>query len=118
MIKRITDGWTPKYYLYERVITADDVARFYGACIAKMFMGNRSMDQIFCSREFFDAVPPIQEAMPNNALEDLTVCLHYSDDWECTDNWDDIYDGPGPVLGGNEHDQITARAIPCVKENS
>jgi hypothetical protein len=32
--------------------------------------------------------------MPRNALENLTVCLHYSDDWECTDNWDDIYDDP------------------------
>jgi hypothetical protein len=32
--------------------------------------------------------------MPNNALEDLTVCLHYSDDWDCKDDWDDIYDDP------------------------
>jgi hypothetical protein len=52
------------------------------------------MNQIFCSREFFNAVPPIQEAMPKNALEDFTVCLHYSNDWGCTNNWDDIYDDP------------------------
>jgi hypothetical protein len=26
--------------------------------------------------------------------EDLTVCLHYSDDWECKDDLDDIYDDP------------------------
>jgi hypothetical protein len=94
MTKRIADGWTPKYYLYDRIITADHVARFYGACLAKMLMGNRSINQIFCSREFFNAVPPIQEAMPKNALEDLTVCLHYSDDWECDDIWDDVYDDP------------------------
>ena len=31
-----------------------------------------------------------------NALEDLTSCLHYSDDWipKNNDNWDDIYDDP------------------------
>jgi hypothetical protein len=49
---------------------------------------------LYCSREFFNVVPPIQEAMPKNALEDLTVCLHYRDDWECDDNWDDVYDDP------------------------
>jgi hypothetical protein len=54
-------------------------------------MGNRSIELIFCTREFFNAVPPIQESMPKNALEDLTICLHYSDDWECKDDWDDIY---------------------------
>jgi hypothetical protein len=32
--------------------------------------------------------------MPKNALEDLTVCLHYSEDWERDDDWDDIYDNP------------------------
>jgi hypothetical protein len=32
--------------------------------------------------------------MPKNDLEDLAICLHYSDDWECKDDWDDIYDGP------------------------
>jgi hypothetical protein len=35
-----------------------------------------------------------QASMPKNALEDLTVCLHYSDDWECNDDWEDIYDDP------------------------
>jgi hypothetical protein len=94
MTKRVADGRTPKYYHYDKVITADHVARFYGACLAKMLMGNRSIEQIFCSREFLNAVPPIQAAIPKNALEDLTVCLHYSDDWECKDDWDDFYDDP------------------------
>ena len=94
MTKRLADGWSPKYYTHGRVITADHVARFYGTTLAKMLMGNRSIEQIFCSREYFNAVPPIQECMPKNALEDLTICLHYSDDWECDDNWDDIYDDP------------------------
>jgi hypothetical protein len=90
MTKRIVvDGWTPKFYHYEEVIKADHVARFYGSCLAKMLMGNRSINKIFCSREYFNAVPPIQASMPKNALEDLTVCLHYSDNWECDDDWDE-----------------------------
>jgi hypothetical protein len=36
MRKRIVEnGWTPKYYTGDRVITADHVTRFYGACLAK-----------------------------------------------------------------------------------
>jgi hypothetical protein len=69
MTKRVADGWAPKYYHYDKVITADHVARFYEACLAKMLMGNRSIEQIFCSREFFNAVPPIRAAMPKNALK-------------------------------------------------
>jgi hypothetical protein len=32
--------------------------------------------------------------MTKGALEDLTTCLHYSDDWDPEDDgvWDDIYD--------------------------
>jgi hypothetical protein len=42
MQKRIVeDGWTPKYYTGDRVITTDHVTSFYGACLAKIFMGNR-----------------------------------------------------------------------------
>ena len=46
-----------------------------------------------------DAVPSIREAMTKGALEDLTTCLHYSDDWdpECGSDWDDIYDDPKVV---------------------
>jgi hypothetical protein len=98
MRKRVVqDDWTPKYYnTVDRVITADHVARFYGAMMAKMLMGNRSIVQIFSTRDIFDAVPSIQEAMTKNCLEDLTACLHYSDDWEIDDEeeWDDIYPCP------------------------
>jgi hypothetical protein len=32
--------------------------------------------------------------MTKGTLEDLTTCLHYSDDWDSEDDgvWDDIYD--------------------------
>jgi hypothetical protein len=94
MRKRIEeDGWTPKYYSFDNVIKADHVARFYGACLGKMLMGNCSIEQIFCTREIFDAVPSIQASITENTLEDLTGCLHSSDDWELmgAPNWDDIY---------------------------
>jgi hypothetical protein len=97
MRKRVVeDGWTPKYYTGNKVITADDVARFYGSCLGKMLVGNRSIEQIFCTREIFNAVPSIQASMTKNALEDLNACLHYSDDWEVMGdgNWDDTYDDP------------------------
>ena len=37
--------------------------------------------------------------MTKAALEDLTTCLHYSDDWdpECGGDWDAIYDDPKVV---------------------
>jgi hypothetical protein len=95
--KRIVeDGWTPKYYSFDNVIKADHVARFYGACLCKMLMGNRSIEHIFCIKEIFNAVPSIQASITKKALEDLTGCLHYSDDWELmgAPNWDDIYDNP------------------------
>jgi hypothetical protein len=52
----------------------------------------RSIDQIFSTGEIFDAVPLIQAAMTKGALQDLTTCLHYSDDWDPDDDgvWDDI----------------------------
>jgi hypothetical protein len=115
MRKRIVeDGWTPKYYTWDKVITADHVARFYGSCLAKMFMGNRSINQIFCTREIFNAVPSIQASMTKNALEDLTGCLHYSDDGDVMGggDWDDIYDDPKVVAHPStathrlKHDQL------------
>jgi hypothetical protein len=37
--------------------------------------------------------------MTKGALQDLTTCLHYSDDWEPKENgvWDDTYDDPKVV---------------------
>ena len=42
-------------------------------------------------------VRPIQVSMPKGALEDLTSCLHYSDDWDPEDDGVQdaiIYDDP------------------------
>jgi hypothetical protein len=80
--RMVEDGWNPKYYIGDRIITTDNATRFYGACLAKMLHGNRSINQIFCTRKIFNAVPSIHAAMTKNAMEDLSGCLHYSDDWE------------------------------------
>ena len=98
MRKRVVqDDWTPKYLnTVDRRITADHVARLYGACMAKMLMGNRSIVQIFSTRDIVDAVPLIQESMTKNCLEDLIACLHYSDDWDIDEDndWGDVYPDP------------------------
>ena len=59
-------------------------------------MGNQLVNQIYCSREYFNEVPPIQASMPKNEPKDSTSCLHYSDncDLKNNDNWDDIHDDP------------------------
>jgi hypothetical protein len=46
--------------------------------------------------EIFNAVPSIQASMTKNAIEDLTSCLHYSDDWELMGDgiWGDTYADP------------------------
>jgi hypothetical protein len=100
MRKRVLEeGYKPRYYYGGRVITGDHVARFYGACLGRMTHGGRSMDQIFSTRDILDAIPSIQAAMTKGALEDLTTCLHYSDDWEpkCGGVWDDLYPDPKVV---------------------
>jgi hypothetical protein len=94
MRKRVLEeNYKPRYYTGDKVITCDHVARFYGACLGRMLNGGRSIVQIFSTREILDAVPSIQAAMTKSALQDLTTCLHYSDDWDPKDNgvWDDIY---------------------------
>jgi hypothetical protein len=74
----VEDGFKPRYYTGDKVVIGSHVARFYGACLCRIL----------------DAVPLIQVAMTKGALEDLTACLFYSDDWDTEDDsdWDDIYD--------------------------
>jgi hypothetical protein len=97
MQKRVVeDVFKPRYYTGDKVIIGSHIARYYGACLCRMNNGGRSIDQIFSTREILDDVPsiPIQAAMTKGASEDLTTCLHYSDDWDPEDDgvWGDIYD--------------------------
>jgi hypothetical protein len=54
----------------------------------------KAVNQIFCTREIFNAVPLIQASMKKNAMEDLTSCLHYSDDLELMGDgiWSDTWE--------------------------
>jgi hypothetical protein len=95
----VEEGYKPRYYTGDKVVICSHVARFYGACLCRMHNGGRSMEQIFSKREILEAVPSTQAAMTKGALEDLTTCLHYSNDWDPEDDgvWDDIYNDPKVV---------------------
>jgi hypothetical protein len=82
----------PRYYKpdIDKVITSDHVARFYGCLIAKMLAGNPSIEQAFSTRDVFNAVEPMKEAMTKNAMQDLSRCLHFADDWN-DDDWTNEY---------------------------
>ena len=55
-------------------------------CLAKILVGNQLVNQIFCSREYFNEVPPIQASMPKNEPKDFTSCLYYSDNCDPKNN--------------------------------
>ena len=82
----LEEGYKPRCYHGDRVITGGHVARFYGACLCRMANDGRSIDQIFSTREMLDDVPLIQAAMTEDALEDSTTCLHYSNNWDPKDD--------------------------------
>ena len=86
------DDYQPRYYSPDngKRIERDHVARFYGVVLGKMFSGGKSVVQMYDSREWFNAVAPVQESMPQDALKDLMRCLHYADDWD-DENWDEVY---------------------------
>ena len=95
----LEEEYKPRCYHGDIVITDGHVARFYGACLCRMANGGRSIDQIFSTREMLDDVPLIQAAMTEDALEDSTTCLHYSNNWDPKDDgvWEGIYDDPKAV---------------------
>ena len=96
------DSFLPRYYdpVNGKLITGDHVARFYGVMLGKMFSGGKSVDQMYDTREWFNAVAPVQASMPVSALKDMMRCLHYVDDWD-DDDWDEVYDDIKQESGDN-----------------
>ena len=48
MKKRIIeDGFKPRYYIGNKLITGDHAARLYGACLCRMNHGGRSLNRYF-----------------------------------------------------------------------
>ena len=86
--------YTPRHFKPDegKVITADNTARFYGCLLGRMFDGNPSMNQMFSTRDMFDACEPIKQSMTLDCFKDMVRCLHFSDDWDEDDEeWDRIY---------------------------
>jgi hypothetical protein len=88
-----TKGWTPKYYCPadEKVIIADHVARFFGCQPVLSLRGNPSIKHTWLTRESLDAIGTCMEYMPKNAFKDIYTCLHFDNDWDDNDGWDNVY---------------------------
>ena len=86
-------SYKPRYYKDGKTFTTGHVTRFYGALLAKILSGNPSNNQMFSTREIFDAVEPVKNSMPQSAMEDLSRCLHFADDWEDEEDeeWEQKY---------------------------
>ncbi len=81
------DNFKPKYFHpVTNPIKPSHVARMYGAIVANCLCGNRSVEQIWSTREVFDAVEPIKLSMPQDAWKDMARCMHFADDWEDDDD--------------------------------
>jgi hypothetical protein len=94
MLHSIKDkGWTPMYYCPAdgKVISADDVARFFGCQLARSLRGNPSIQQTWSTRESLDAIGTCMECMPKNVFQDIYTCLHFDDDWDGDNEWDELY---------------------------
>ncbi|KAL3774010.1 hypothetical protein ACHAW5_004860 [Stephanodiscus triporus] len=84
-----TKGWKPKHYCPTKgkVIVTDDVTCFFGCQLAWSLRGNPSIERNFSTRE----IGTCMECMPKNAFEDIYTCLHFDNDWDEDDEWDDVY---------------------------
>ena len=78
-----TKGWMPLYYCPAdgKVISADNVACFFGCQLAQSLRGNPSIKQTLSTHELLDAIGTCMECMPKNAFQDIYTCLHFDDDW-------------------------------------
>jgi len=84
-------GRVPKYYRPsdKKYILADDVARFFGCQLARSLSGNPSIERCWSIWESLDAIGTCMESMPKNAFEDIYSCLHFNDDWNDGEEWED-----------------------------
>ena len=85
--------YTPRHFKPDegKVITADNTAWFYSCLLGQMFDGNPPMNQMFSTRDMFDACEPIKQSMTLDCFKDMVRCLHFSDDWdEHNEEWDTI----------------------------
>jgi hypothetical protein len=94
MLHSIKDkGWTPLYYppADRKVISADNVAHFFGCQLARSMRGNPSIERTWSTRKSLDAIGTCMECMPKNAFQDIYTRLHFNDDWDGDNKWGDMY---------------------------
>ena len=58
-----------------------------------MLCGNRSINQMYSTTKYFDAVGPVKESKSQHLFKDLIQCMYFSDDWddEAEDRWDEYH---------------------------
>ena len=105
MVVYLTDhrGFKPKYYYCPRDpinlvhILPHHVCCLYCIYITNLLRDSTSIDKMYSTKEYFDAVGLVKESMPQDSFKDLRWCMHFSDDWddEMEDWWDAYYRGQG-----------------------
>ena len=80
-------GFNPKYYCPRDpenpiCILPHNICRIYGIKIANMLCGNRSIQDMHLTTEYFNAVGPVNKSTPQSALKNLIWCMHFADDWD------------------------------------
>ncbi len=111
MLHSIKDKeWAPMYYRPAggKVISADDVARFFGCQLARSLRGNPSIRKTWSTRKLLDAIGTCMECMPKNAFKDIYKCLHFDDDWDEDNDWD----------GDNKWGDVYADSNKCIPEGT
>jgi len=84
-------GWEPNYYhpSDEKYILANDVACIFGCQLARSLRGNPSILRCWSTRESLNAIGTCMESMPKNAFGDIYSLLHFNDDWNNGEEWED-----------------------------
>ena len=83
--------WVPKYYCRsnKKYILANNVARFFGCQLTWSLRGNLLIEQCWSTRESLDAIGKCMESMPENSFEVIYSCLHFNNDWDNEEEWED-----------------------------
>ena len=88
-------AFSPEYFdpYDEKIITADNVARFFGCQLVRAIKGLPSVRDCWSTRESLDAIGTAKESMPRAAFSDMQRCMHFADDWEEEDRevWGDNF---------------------------
>jgi hypothetical protein len=80
----------PLYFRKEKVISADDGARFFGCQLALSLRRNPSIQRTWSTHESLNAIGTCMECKPKNAFQDIYTCLHFDDDWN-DNEWGGVY---------------------------